>query len=223
MATKITKNSVIQRLNDLVLDIGTKMRDIGQTLLEAEPVLPTTEYKQVLQHLRSLGLTASDIKVCTKIAEGKVDPRLCFCGLASSKVLAMSSETQAMLLSGAEFEIRTDEDEFKKVTWRDMDTAERAQLFGTHRNGKIVHWKEQDISGRSRKRKAIEYDRVRLSAAEWLFGWGQNQGFIPTNVLVEHLYRTDQLDEAIETLTNGRDMIEAGKLNIEEHRQELAS
>src|SRR6185437_11205432 len=126
------KSELEQCLDVLSEQIGK----LGSILLDAKKKLSASDYERLEMFLLDRGLTQADIKAAKAVADGKMDGRLFFAGVANSKILSLSTTDQKRLLSGEKFDLMApDRKTVYQKSWGEMDPAEKDQLLGPKGGG----------------------------------------------------------------------------------------
>src|SRR5688572_19851415 len=116
--------------------LSEQIGKLGSILLDAKGKLSAADYEKLEMFLLDRGLTRADIKAAVAVAEGKMDARLFFAGVANSKVLALSSTDQKRLLSGEKFDLMApDRKRTYQKSWGEMEPTEKDQLLGPKGGG----------------------------------------------------------------------------------------
>jgi len=207
MATEFErfKSELEKCLNMLSDQIGK----LGSILLDARKSLSAADYEKLEMFLLDRGLTKADIKAGMAVAEGRMDGRLFFAGVANSKVISLSITDQKRLLSGERFDLLApDRKTVYQKSWGEMDPAEKDQLLGPKGGG--IRLPHEQITARSVKQKnTTVFEDVSYRSKVLMLTYGHKVGEIQAGAIVQKLAESRELDAFIADLIAIRKMIEA--------------
>jgi hypothetical protein len=195
-----------KQLDKCLTSITTQYAAIGQVLLDAEDCLASKLMKELEGYLVARGLTANDIKAAKKIALGEIQPSLFMSGVASSKLLNLSHEDQARLLSGEKFDIKT-ADGVVQLSWDKMHPSQRNQLVGP-KGGSILPAELQHVASEVNKEKAKQiavYDEVDFEPCsnKLLLKSGNRQGRVAIADILRCLEENGKLEQFMTSINKG--------------------
>jgi hypothetical protein len=180
--------------------LSQQIGKLGRILLEAQKKLSHADYEALEMLLLDRGLTQADIKAAKAVAEGRIDGRLFFAGVANSKILSLSTTDQKRLLSGEKFDLMApDRKTINSKSWGEMDPVEKDQLLGPKGGG--IRLPHEQITPRSAKQKRTTvFEDVMYANRTLVLTYGQKTGEIQTGAIVQKLNEAGQLDNFIADL-----------------------
>jgi hypothetical protein len=160
-------------VEECLQDIGQSIKHIGEMLIRSGKELLGDDVTRFRQFLLNRGLTESDLKVAVLVAEEKLDARLFFMGVASSKILNLSHEDQLRLLSHEKFALRhkNKKDTYFKE-WGEMCAGQKNQLLGP-KGGRILPPDEQKPWDRDKPQGKVTISCSHYSDRTLVFDVGQ--------------------------------------------------
>lgn len=189
-----------EKLESCLDALSEQIGKLGKILLEAKNEMSAAGYEKLEMFLLDRGLTQADIRSAIAVAQGKVDARLFFAGVANSKILSLSAVDQKRLLSGEQFDLMAgDRKTVYQKTWGEMDAAEKDQLLGPKGGG--IRLPHEQITARSAKQKnTTVFEDVSYVNKTMILTYGHKVGEIQCGAIVQKLSESGELDSFIADL-----------------------
>jgi hypothetical protein len=188
--------------------LSEQIGKLGSILLDAKKKLSASDYERLEMFLLDRGLTRADIKAAIAVAEGKIDSRLFFAGVANSKILSLSTTDQKRLLSGEKFDLlAADRKTVTPKSWGEMEPTEKDQLLGPKGGG--IRLPHEQITARSTKQKnTTVFEDVAYRNKTLTLTYGHKTGEIQLGAIVQKLNESGELDQMISDLLDIRKQYE---------------
>ena len=204
MATKAKKtaDNYFDEIRECVVDLHRTVHKVGGILTEARKTLTTDEYSVFVSRLRSeLQLTMNDIDAAIKVADGSLDEKLFFSGVASSKILTLKKLDQQRLLSKEKFPLLMTDGNVERKAWADMTIKERDQLLGP-KGGGIRNVDQQRHKSAGKPPRPITFTNASFNDEDstLILRDGTSKGEIELAVIVQSLLNKEQLEKFKEAL-----------------------
>lgn len=186
-------------LKALMEGVWTGVEKLGEKLVRARKDLSADDYESLRVWLRTWW-TDADLRAAEAVGKGELDARLFPHGTRNSKVMSLSKDEQARLLSNERFKVYNNFGGTDIRTWGEMTPDQRNRLLGD--KGGSIHPIHKQRQPGSKRQTVLTFDTASYHQGVLLLNGGRSRGEIAVGTLVQVMSR-DELAQFCDEIREG--------------------